>query len=164
MSHIAIAKIHHPEREEPSLLEEMKTWAERVRERAFAIFQRRGSGDGMDVDDWLRAERDLMLAAESELIEKDSQFQLRIAAPGFDEKDVRVTALPDALVVSAESTHRHEKNEGNVHFCEFGEKRLFRRFDLPETIDVDKVAAQLDKGILRVTAAKARQAKAASGV
>jgi HSP20 family molecular chaperone IbpA len=44
-----------------------------------------------------------------------------------------------------------------VYFCEFGQKTLFRRFDLPEGINTDKVTANLDKGILQLTATKARQ-------
>lgn len=161
MSHVAIAKVHEAEREAPSLLAELKSVADRIRERAFNIFQRRGSGDGMALDDWLEAERDLVLPTESDLTEKDSKFQLHVAVAGFAEKDLKVTALPDALVVQAESSHRHEKNEGSVHFCEFGEKMLSRRFYLPEEIDVDKVTAQLDKGILCVTAPKAKQANMA---
>jgi HSP20 family molecular chaperone IbpA len=160
MSNIAISKIHEGY-ESTSLLSELKCFAERIRERAFAIFQRRASRDGNALDDWLQAERDLTLSGESELIEKDSNFQLAVALPGFAEKNVKVTALPDAIFVKAESTHHHEKDEGNVYFCQFGEKSLFRRFDLPATIDVDKVTAQLDKGMLRVTAAKAHQEKAA---
>jgi HSP20 family protein len=93
-------------------------------------------------------------------VEKDTAFELRVAVPGFGEKDLKVTALPDSLVVSAESTHHHEKNEGDVYFCDFSEKQLFRRFDLPKAINVDKVTAHVDKGILRVTAAKAEAPKA----
>jgi HSP20 family molecular chaperone IbpA len=63
--------------------------------------------------------------------------------------------MPDALVVQAGGTHTHEGKSGNVRFCEFSEKELFRRLDLPAPIDVDKVSASLDKGILQVTAPKA---------
>ena len=55
--------------------------------------------------------------------------------------------------------HRHEKDEGNVHFCEFAEKQFFRRFALPKAINVDKVTALVEKGILRITAAKVQQEK-----
>jgi len=30
-------------------------------------------------------------------------------------------------IVQAESTHCHENDEGKVYFCEFGQKKLFRR-------------------------------------
>ena len=62
--------------------------------------------------------------------------------------------MPDALVIEADAKHTHEAKDGNVCFCEFSEKQLFRRIDLPESVDVNKVTASLDKGILRVTAPK----------
>ena len=91
----------------------------------------------------------------SELVEDEKEFQARIALPGFDAKDIEVSALPDALVIRADATHNHEGENGNVRFCEFSEKQLFRRIDLPSSVDVDKVTASLDKGILQVTAPKA---------
>jgi len=81
---------------------------------------------------------------------------VRVSAPGFDPEDVQVTALPDALIVKAASTHMHDKSEGDVRFCEFGQKTLFRRFELPAEIDPDGVTASLDKGMLDLTAPKAR--------
>jgi len=46
-----------------------------------------------------------------------------------------------------------------VCFCEFSGKKLFRRLDLPSEIDVNKVTASLDKGILEIDAPKATQSK-----
>jgi len=88
-------------------------------------------------------------------VEKAGKFEIQVNAPGFGPADVQITALPEALIVKASSMHKHDKSEANVRFCEFGEKTLFRRFDLPEPIDVDKVTADLDKGVLRLTAFKA---------
>jgi hypothetical protein len=34
---------------------------EQVAQRAYAIFVARGGGDGLDLDDWLRAERELII-------------------------------------------------------------------------------------------------------
>jgi HSP20 family molecular chaperone IbpA len=153
MSHVAIARIH--EGQEPSFLDEIKALTNRIRERAFALFQKRGSSEGTAIGDWLQAERDLTCATESDLVEKGSGFQLRVAVPGFAEKELKVTALPDALVVSAQSAHRHEEDEGKWYFCEFAEKQIYRRFELPKIINVDKVTARLEKGILQVTAEKA---------
>jgi HSP20 family protein len=89
------------------------------------------------------------------LIENKDDFRARVALPGFEAKDLEVDAAPNALVVRAESTHTHEGKEGDVRFCEFSGKKMFRRLDLPADIDVDKVTASLDKGILEVTAPKA---------
>lgn len=162
MSHIKIAKIHDGREGEPTLLEELKAVTSRIRDKAFAIFQGRGAEGGKALDDWLEAEQSVLYVPESELVEKDGEFRLQIAVPGFTDREIKVTALPESLVVSAESSHHHDAKDGNVHFCEFAEKQVLRRFDLPKAIDVDKVSASLEKGMLRVTAAKAEQAAPAS--
>jgi HSP20 family protein len=132
----------------------MTAIADKIRQRAFEVFECRGCADGRSLDDWLQAERDIVQSPEAELVEKDGKFQVQVAVPGFDSKDIRVTVMPMVLFVEAESKHEHEKSEGDVYFCELGQKRLFRRLDLPAPINVDKVSASLDQGILRLTAPK----------
>jgi HSP20 family protein len=141
--------VSHPH----SLVHKLESLAERVRDRAYDIFHRHKK-HGRAIDDWLQAERDLIFAPPSELIEKNGDFEIRVAAPGFAADQAVVTALPDAVIVSAESSHRHEEKDANVHFCEFGTKTLYRRIDLPAAIDTDRVTASLDDGILHITAHK----------
>jgi HSP20 family protein len=145
----------------PALREEMKTLADTIQERAFSLFESRGGGQGGDVDDWLRAEREVIWSPAVELTENDRDFRARIALPGFDEKDLKVTATPEAVIVKAEETHPHDARKGGVLLCEFSDKRLFRRLELPTPINVDKVTATLDRGILSIHAPKAAQPKRA---
>jgi HSP20 family molecular chaperone IbpA len=65
-------------------------------------------------------------------------------------------------VVKAGANHTGDKKEGKYHFSEFAERTLFRRIELPDPIDVDKVKANFDKGILMLTAEKAAKPKAKS--
>jgi HSP20 family protein len=163
MSNVAVEKVSENGNDFRSLIEETTALAERIRDRAFQIFQSRGRADGFSLDDWFKAERDLMLVPEADLVEKDGAHHLSVSVPGFDEKDLRITALPEALIIRADSRHEHSKHEhskedGNLHFCDFSEKSLFRRFDLPARIDSDKVTARLDKGVLRIDAPTAVKA------
>jgi HSP20 family molecular chaperone IbpA len=157
MPQVAIERLDEKNAADSSAVNEMKTLAERIRQRAFEIFQRRGAADGSDVRDWLTAERDLFRIPESELVEREGKFEARVAAPGIDPSDVTVTALPDALIVQGSTVHKHEHSDGDVRFCEFDQRTLFRRFDLPERINVDQVTASLDKGVLQLTARKSAQ-------
>jgi len=157
MTQVTIEKVDGEKNTTSSIFDEIKTLSETIRQRAFEIFERRGGGHGFAVEDWLNAERDLIRIPESELVEHEGKFEVRVSAPGFNPGDVQVTALPDALIIKASSTHKHDKNEGSVRFCEFGQKTLFRRFDLPEPINLDKVTANLDKGVLHLSAPKAKQ-------
>lgn len=154
MANIAITKVKENGAESLSLFGEMKALAERVRRRAYELFQRRHPSEGSPLDDWLKAERELIWAPESDLVEKNGEFELQVAVPGFDAKEISLTALTDALIVRAESAHSHEKSDGNVYFCEFDGKTLFRKFDLPMRIDIDQVTARLENGILQISAAK----------
>ena len=155
MAQIAINKCKDLETIPQPVLDQARTITEGIRQRAFDLFQSRNGGNGSDLDDWLKAERDVVWSPASELVDDKKEFRARIALPGFDAKDIQVSAMPDALVIQADATHTHEGKSGNVRFCEFSENKLFRRLDLPAPVDVDKVTASMDKGILQVTAPKA---------
>ncbi len=154
MSQVAIEKVKEGTQKTLPIFAEIAKQFEAIERRAFDLFEKRGSELGHDLEDWLQAERDVVWSPATELMDEGKEFRARIALPGFDAKDVHVTALPDALVVQAGTTHTHEEKEGNVCFCEFSRNNLFRRLTLPASIDVDKVSASLDKGILQVIAPK----------
>lgn len=164
MSSVKVEKCPHSGVLPETLLERIKTTADEIRQRAFGLFERRGRTDGLDLADWLQAEREVVWSPASELVDDEKEFRARIALPGFDAKDIEVSAMPDALVIQAETTHTHEGKSGSVCFCEFSGKKLFRQLDLPATVDVEKVTASLDKGILQIIApkTKARQLTAAA--
>lgn len=155
MSKVAIHKCENPETTSQTLLEQVEAITDSIRKRAFHLFQNRGGENGWDLDDWLQAEQDLVWSPASELVDDEKEFRVRIALPGFDAKDIQVSAMPDALVIQADATHTHEGKRGNVCFCEFSGNKLFRRLPLPASIDVDRVTASVDKGMLDVTAPKA---------
>ncbi len=155
MANVAVEKCRESGTLSETLSQRMNAITDEIRQRAFDLFEGRGRTIGMDLGDWLQAEREVVWSPASELVEKKDDFCARLALPGFDAKDLEVTATPNALIIRAESTHTHEGKEGDVCWCEFSGKKLFRRLDLPSEIDVDKVTASLDKGILEIDAPKA---------
>jgi HSP20 family molecular chaperone IbpA len=72
------------------------------------------------------------------------------------------------LVLKGEARTTERTQTDGVIFSEFSQERVLRRFDLSSRIDVDKVEAQLQGGILEVIAtklpAKAAKRKGTSGV
>jgi len=151
MSNVGVQKYPHREVVPAGIFESVQSVLDEIQRRAFDVFQRRGGTDGWDLDDWFQAERQLL--PEAELIERENGFQLQVALPGYEPKDIQVVVLPDSILVQAKAAHRLE-GEGRVRFSEFKKEEVSRRFELPHAIDVDKVAAKLDKGILHVAAAK----------
>jgi HSP20 family molecular chaperone IbpA len=155
MANIVVEKVLHTDELPPSLLEQVITTADKIRQRALEVFRNRGDAADRSLDDWLQAERETILSPETELIEKNGIFSVRVAVPGFDAADLHVTAIPGALIVYAKARHKHENGEGDVYLCEFGQRQLFRWLDLPAPINPDRVTANLEQGILQVTAGKA---------
>lgn len=157
MPNLFIEKIRDTERAELSVFQAFEQMMDETRRRAFELYERRGGGHGGDLDDWFRAERELLWASTAELVENEKQFRIHLAVPGVEPHHLRITVLPHAIVVRTESSHQHDRQEGRLHFCEFGGRRLLRRFNFQTPIDVERVAASLDKGVLEITAAKAEK-------
>ncbi len=155
MPGLYIEKVRDAERQRTPVFEALDRMLNDTRQRAFELFQKRGGAPGTDMEDWLRAEREVLWHPPAELIEDETQFRLQLAVPGIEPGSLRITALPQSVVVRAESTHQHDKREGKVHFCEFSERRLLRRVDLRTPIDIDRVSATLNNGILEIAATKA---------
>ena len=118
---------------------------EQIRRLAFHLFESRGGGDGHDLDDWLEAERELILAPRPELVQRDGRLEIRMPAEGYEPGEIHVTASPGALVVKAASERKA------------GQKILLRTIEWPQPIDVDRTTARLDNGILHVTAIRQKQ-------
>ena len=160
MHGVWLERIYEPETAASSLLAELESTAALVRERAFDYYQRRGGNGGNDLEDWLRAEREVIWTPKAEMAENDENVTLRVDAAGLEARNLRVKVTPNSILIRADAGHHHDESNGKVCFCEFGEK-LFRQFALPKAIDVDHVSATFDKGILQIVAKKqtARQSR-----
>ncbi len=169
MSQVAIKKVNDAGKTTLPIFEEIAKRLEGVRQRAFDLFENRGRELGHDQEDWLKAERELFSWPAAELAERDGKYEIQVSLPGFESKDVEVTTTPSEIVIHAE-THGETKEEkktqkNNVLWTEFGSSNVYRRFELPNPINVDKVTANLENGVLRIIApesAKAVTAKAAA--
>lgn len=156
MASLAVEKLDDRELSNAPIFRELKHFFDATQRRAFELFHTRGAWPGSDLDDWLRAEREVAWAPEAELVEDEKEIRIQVAAPGLGMKQIHVTALSESIIVKGEAIHKHEGGDGSVHFCEFSEKALFRRFELDNRIDVDRVSASRDNGILRIVAPKAK--------
>ena len=109
MSTVTVHKIREANDASPPFFEPIDRLFDEIRQRAFSLFEERGRVSGHDLDDWLQAEREVLWSPPAELIEKEKEFQARVAVPGFEAKDIRITALPDAIVIEADAETKQEK-------------------------------------------------------
>lgn len=157
MSYLPVDAIHEPNGH--PIMAEIGKLCMAVKQRAFEFLESRGFEPGHELEDWLKAERELLAAPPAELKETENEMELRMAAPGFELKEIHVTALPNQYFIQASRESKKETEEGRIHWSQFSKNDICRRVELPMAIDVDSAKALLSNGILTVTANKAVMAK-----
>ncbi|MEA4935947.1 MAG: Hsp20/alpha crystallin family protein [Paludibacter sp.] len=87
--------------------------------------------------------------------ESKGNFEVEVAAPGFEKGDFKIELNHDLLTISSEKKVENETKDDQRFTCrEFSYQSFSRSFTLPNIADSEKIEAKYDKGILRVTIPK----------
>jgi len=81
-------------------------------------------------------------------------FEVNIALPGLDKRDVKLEIKDNCLMISSEKQYEKEDKDKEWIRKEYGYASFQRMFQLPENADHDKVQAEMKNGILSVKIAK----------
>jgi HSP20 family protein len=149
-----------PVKQSPSIFDELEKVQKRVMDRAYEIFAGTGQVLGRDFDHWLQAEREILWKPQIELSEKDGEFNISIAVPGVEARDLNIEVTPEELLVKGEIKHEHKEEKGTVHTCELETGSLFRSVRFPKKINPEKVKAEFKNGMLSLKASIAEEQKA----
>lgn len=85
-------------------------------------------------------------------------FEIRALVPGLNKEDLNIKIQGNYLELSG--TRKSDAPEGyNAHRVERKAATFTRSFTLPSDVDVEKVGANLQNGILTLTLPKAEAAK-----
>ena len=94
-----------------------------------------------------------------DVYEDEHNVSLKIEVPGIDEKDIAVRLENNTLTVHGERKFEKEEKEENFRRVERQYGSFTRTFTLPSTVDADKVSANYEKGVLKITLPKKAEAK-----
>ncbi len=86
--------------------------------------------------------------------DENKAFDVNVALPGLDKKDVKVEVQNGCLIVSSEKQYENEDKGKNWMRREYGYSAFKRVFELPESADPEKVLAEMKNGILSIKIAK----------
>ncbi len=92
------------------------------------------------------------------VVETADNFQLEIAAPGFNKEDFQVHVDKNLLTIEVQ-TERQRPQDARVRKQEFNYGAFKRSFQLPDTIDANSIDATYANGVLEVTLPKKEEAK-----
>ena len=93
------------------------------------------------------------------IVENDNEFLLTAEVPGMVDDDIDVEIKEGVLSLRGHVKEEKETQEDNYRIKEFRSRNFERSFRLGEQVDPEKVAAKLEKGILRVSLGKKEIAK-----
>ena len=121
-----------------------------ISRRAFEIFELNGKQLGHDLENWLKAEAELLHPLHMDITEADAELKVRAEAPGFTEKNLVINLGPRRLTISGKREAKEALKEGNTIYSELCSDEIFRTYELPVEVDTDKVTATLQDGVLEL--------------
>jgi HSP20 family protein len=93
------------------------------------------------------------------IVEQPDAFQLEIAAPGMTKDDFKINLENNILTISAELEDEKRENGKNYTRKEFYYGSFSRSFTLPKTIELEKIKAEYEHGILKINLPKREESK-----
>jgi HSP20 family protein len=145
--------------EAEKLFEQMKEFSQSVARRAYEYFEARGCEFGHDLEDWFRAESELMRRVPVEVKEAGGQITVRAEVPGFAANEIKVSVEPRRLLISGQSEKTTEEEKERTLLSEFRSNQFCRELRLPADVEPDKTTAVLKDGVLELVFAKAAESK-----
>jgi HSP20 family protein len=102
---------------------------------------------------------DEMWSPSVDISETKDDFVVKAELPGLEAKDVNVSISGDVLTIKGEKKAEEEEKNEHYHRVERYSGSFQRVFQLPSGVKADKIEANFDKGVLKVTLPKIEEAK-----
>ncbi len=94
-----------------------------------------------------------------DIYETEHEIVLKADLPEVKLEDVDIQVENNTLTVKGERHFEKEVKEDNYHRVERSYGSFARSFSLPSTVDADKIRAEYQDGVLRITMPKREEAK-----
>ena len=98
-------------------------------------------------------------APSVDIYETENELVLTAELPGIKEDDIEIKLEDNTLTLKGNRNFEKETKEENYHRIERSYGSFFRSFTLPAYIDQEKIEAEHEKGILKISMPKKQEAK-----
>lgn len=90
------------------------------------------------------------------LKETDKTYEMSLVAPGLNKNDFKLNVSDNLLTISYEHKEEDKKEDKEMGWLrkEYTMESFSRSFTLDDTVDVNKISASYDNGILHLTLPK----------
>lgn len=94
-----------------------------------------------------------------DIFEEDDRIVLTAELPGLRREDVRVDVEDRTMTISGERKLENDTRQENYSRIERVYGQFSRSFTLPQTVDAEKISAEMHEGVLRVIMLKREESK-----
>ena len=143
------------------VLDRIQQTYDSIARRAFEIFENNGRWFGHDLEDWFRAESELLHPVHLEMAESDDSIIVRAEVPGFNTKELEINVEPRKLTITGKHQAQEERKKAKTIYSERCAKEILRVVYLPVEVDSSKASATLKDGVLNIELPKVAHAKSA---
>ena len=93
-----------------NLMDRVNKMSQAITQRAFEIFEGNGRKFGHDLEDWFKAEMDMLHPVHVKIVEAEDSLEVKAEVPGFSEKEIEVSVEPRRLTITGKrETETQEK-------------------------------------------------------
>ena len=92
-----------------------------------------------------------------DISEDEKHVYIEAEIPGVEKKDLKISVQDNVLTISGEKKKEEEKKGKNYYRSERVYGSFTRSMTLPEDVNVEKVDAKFEEGILKITLEKLEQ-------
>jgi len=100
-------------------------------------------------DDWMTPFKGVTIPT-TDVYTKDNKLVVEAHLPNFTQDNIDIQVDNGDLIIQAQR-HEKEEDKGKKYVVRESSNSFYRRFQLPERANADKIQASLDDGVLRVT-------------
>lgn len=97
---------------------------------------------------------ELVNVPSTNISDDEIAFELSVALPGLDKKDVKIELEGNTLIISGAKEQSQEVKEKQWVRREFERNAFYRAFDVPLNADPDRIRAKIKDGLLQIRIAK----------
>jgi HSP20 family protein len=130
-----------------------------ITRRAYEIFESNGRILGHELDDWFKAEAELLHPVHVRMAESDDALTVEAEVPGFEANDLQINLEPRRLTISGKKETKEEQKKGKAVYQEQCSNEILRVIDLPAQVDASKAVATLKNGMVELQVPKSAVAK-----
>ncbi len=96
-----------------------------------------------------------------DIIESEHDFSIICELPGLEQKDIDLSITSNIITIKGEKKGKNElKEKGKLYKKESWSGSFQRTLSMPESIDSEKIKAELSNGILTINVLKKEEMKA----